>query len=138
MTTTSQETKGAEERLAWEEESGLLRFLSSVHEQVTRFEKTFDFGVAPLPGQPRSIDGSEKSIGSPGFVVLRGNRAVIGRDYCLYSLLKEKTLYGYIGVYADGVIETVRELRPMRDFKEATALLHGWLRELVKASCEKI
>jgi len=52
--------------------------------------------------------------------------------------LKDRVLYGYIGVYSGETIETLRELRPMADFKTGTQALYDWLRELVRASCEKI
>jgi hypothetical protein len=122
----------------WEEKSGLLNFLSKVHAEVARFDNTFDFGVAVLPSPPKSIDGNTDALGSLGFVVLRRNSALIGRDYCLYSVLKDKALHGYIGVYTGEAIETARELKPITDFREAAASLLVWLRELVRASCEKI
>lgn len=122
----------------WEEESGLLDFLSGVNAEVTRFDDTFDFGVSALPGPPQGIDGRADRLKHVGFVVVRRNSSLTGRDYCLYSLLEGKTLFGYIGVYSGGAIETVRELRHITDFRNAKAALLGWLRDLVKASCEKI
>jgi hypothetical protein len=126
------------ERIAWEEESGLLNFLSTVNAEVARFDDTFDFGVSILPRQPQRIDGSADRLKRVGFVVVRRNSALTGRDYCLFSLLQGKALYGYIGVYSGESIETVRELGHITDFRNAAAPLLGWLRQLVKASCEKI
>jgi hypothetical protein len=120
----------------WEEESGLLDFLSRVYAEVTRFDSTFDLGVEMLAGQPESIDGGTDLMKHLGFVILRRNSVLTGRDYCLYSVLRGKALYGYIGVYSEGSIETVRELRHITDFGKARLL--DWLRDLVKASCEKI
>ena len=122
----------------WEEESGLLAFLSEIYSEVARFDSTFDFGISTLPSPPKSIDGRTDVLRSIGFVVVRRNSALTGRDYCLYSVLKGKALYGYVGLYSGGDIETVRELKPMVDFKDSVAALLGWLRALVKASCEKI
>jgi hypothetical protein len=122
----------------WEEKSGLLNFLSKVHAEVARFDSTFDFGVTALPSPPKSIDGNTDTLRGLGFAVIRRNSALIGRDYCLYSLLKDRILYGYIGVYTGEAIETVRELKPMADFREGPASLLVWLRELMRASCEKI
>jgi hypothetical protein len=121
----------------WEEESGLLDFLSKVYAEVARFDSTFDFGVAALPSPPKSIDGNTDILRSIGFVVVRRN-SVLGRDYCLYSVLRDRALHGYIGVYTGETIGTVRELRPMTDFREGTASLLVWLRELLRASCDKI
>lgn len=129
-------SKKPNEVATWEEESGLLDFLSRVYSEVTRFDNTFDFGVEILAGQPESIDGGTGLMKHLGFVIIRRNSLITGRDYCLYSVLRERVLYGYIGVYAGGSIETVRELRPITDF--GTARLLDWLRDLVKASCEKI
>jgi hypothetical protein len=84
-----------------------------------------------------SIDGKDE-IRNVGFVVVRRNGALTGRDYCIYSLLKGKALYGYVGVYSGGAIKTVKELKAMTDFKSGDAALQGWLKDLVKASCEKI
>lgn len=128
----------ADKLAIWEEESGLFSFLASVNTEVKRFDDAFDFGVGMLPGQPESVDDSTVHLKHLGFVVVRRNSALIGRDYCLYSVLQGKTLYGYIGVYSEGSIMTVRELSHMTDFKKAQAHLLGWLRDLVKASCEKI
>jgi hypothetical protein len=121
----------------WEEENGLLDFLSKVHSEVSRFDSTFDFGVTALPSPPKSIDGKTDLLRTIGFVVLRRN-SVLGRDYCLYSVLRERALHGYIGVYTGDTIGTVRELKPMTDFREGTTSLLAWLRELLRASCEKI
>ena len=127
-----------DESATWEEKSGLLDFLSTVNAAVTRFDDTFDFGVSALPRQPESIDGRSDLLKHLGFVVVRCNSRLTGRDYCLYSVLREKVLYGYIGVYSEGSIQTVRELGHITDFRNASAHLLGWLRDLVKASCEKI
>jgi hypothetical protein len=121
----------------WEEESGLLDFLSKVYAEVARFDNTFDFGVTALPSPPKNIDGNTDVLRSIGFVVVRRN-SVLGRDYCLYSVLRNRALYGYIGVYTGEAIGTVRELKPMTDFREGTASLLVWLRELLRASCDKI
>ncbi len=122
----------------WEEESGLLSFLSKIQAEVTMFDKIFDFGVEVLPSPPKSIDGNDDVQKNVAFVIVRRNSAIIGRDYCLYSILKDTALHGYIGVYAGEAIETVRELKPMVDFSKGTASLRAWLRELMRASCEKI
>lgn len=125
-------------KLSWEEESGLIAFLKEVHGEVARFDRAFELGVEPLPSPPVLIDGSADKCRDVGFVVIRRNGLLARREYCLYSLLKEKVLYGYIGVFSEGTIETVRELKPMKAFKTGTAMLYDWLRELVKASCDKI
>lgn len=128
----------ADEVATWEEKSGLLDFLSTVHAEVTRFDDTFDFGISLLPGQPGSIDDSTDLLRHLGFVVVRSNSRLTGRDYCLYSVLQGKILHGYIGIYSEGSIKTVRELGHITDFRNALGHLLGWLRDLVKASCEKI
>jgi hypothetical protein len=125
------------EQATWEEETGFLDFLSKVYAEVVRFDGAFDFGIALLAPPPESIDGNRDLINT-AFVVIRRNSVLTGRDYCLYSVLRGRVLFGYIGVYADGVIETVRELKPLTEFRNGTAILHDWLRDLVKASCEKI
>lgn len=123
----------------WEEESGLLAFLAKVNAEVARFDQTFDFGISLLPALPASIDGNKDLLKGVGFIVIRRNSSLVGRDYCLYSVLKGQTLSGFIGIYnKDGLIETVRELKHMTDFRNGVAGLHDWLRALVKVSCEKI
>ena len=126
------------EQPTWEEESGFLAFLASVCAEVAKFDRTFDFGISMIPSLPEGIDGKKDLLRSIGFVVIRHNRALVGRDYCLYSILRGRTLSGAIGIYADGIIETVRELKPITEFRNAAAVLHDWLRALVKASCDKI
>jgi len=125
------------ESAAWEEKSGLLAFLSTVHAEVHRFDDTFDFGISALPQQPERIDGGTSLLKHLGFVVRRKS-LLTGRDYCLYSVLREQALHGYIGVYSGESIRTVRELGSITDFRNAPAHLRDWLRDLVKASCEKI
>ncbi len=122
----------------WEERSGLLGFLAKVYAEVARFDATFDFGISQLLQLPERIDGRTDLQLSIGFVVIRRNSALIGRDYCLYAVLKGKELAAYIGIYADGNIDTVRELKPMTNFRNGSSILHDWLRDLIKASCEKI
>ncbi|MEJ2684952.1 MAG: hypothetical protein P8Z71_11225 [Candidatus Sulfobium sp.] len=125
-------------KLSWEEESGLIDFLKRVHGEVSRFDKEFELGVETLPSPPCLIDGSTDGLRDVGFVVVRRNGLLTRREYCLYALLRERVLYGYVGTYSEGAIETVRELKPMKAFKTGTAMLYDWLRELVKASCDKI
>jgi hypothetical protein len=138
MAIDSSRKRDIDSSIVWEEESGLLGFLRTIQAEVKRFNDTFDLGVEMLPGQPDDIDGSTEDLKYLGFVVLRKNRALIGRDYCLYSILRGKALHGYIGVYKDGAITTARELNAIMDYRKAQAGLPGWLRDLVKASCEKI
>jgi hypothetical protein len=120
-----------------EEESGLIKFLMGVHSEVLNFDKTFEFGMSPVASPPGAIDGSADEVKNVGFVIVRDNKLLPGRTYCLYTLLKGDALCAYIGVYSGGSIETVRELAPLRDFKKGGAVLLDWLKALVKASCEK-
>jgi hypothetical protein len=138
MTIDTIRVRKAAEGATWEEESGLLDFLSTINAEVARFDKALDFGVSVLPGLPQGIDGGADRLKQLGFVIVRRNSALTGRDYCLYSVLQGKALYGYIGLYSGGSIETVRELGHIADFRNARTPLLGWLRDLVKASCEKI
>ncbi|HET6513575.1 MAG TPA: hypothetical protein VFG09_00275 [Thermodesulfovibrionales bacterium] len=126
-----------DELQTWEEESGLLDFLSKVSEGVKEFDRTFAFGLTYLITPPGEIDGSTAPTGNIGFVVVRDNTMLTGRAYCLYTMLSGKILSGYIGLYSDGKIETHRELKPLKDFTQGKATLYDWLRELIKASCDK-
>jgi hypothetical protein len=121
----------------WEEQSGLLAFLSRVQEEVSGFERTFGFGISNLVVPPQEIDGSTKHITSVVFVLIRNNELLSGRTYCLYSLLSHRELSGHIGLYCSGKIETLRTLSPLRYFSQGRAALYDWLRALVKASCDK-
>lgn len=121
----------------WEEQSGLLAFLSRVQEEVARFERTFGFGISTLVAPPQEIDGSTKNIPSVAFVLIRSNGLLSWRTYCLYSLLSHRELSGHVGLYSNNRIETIKDLSPLRDFRKGRAALYDWMRELVKASCEK-
>ena len=121
----------------WEEQSGLLTFLSRVHEEVARFERTFGFGISHLVAPPQEIDGTTRGINSVAFVLIRSNELLSGRTYCLYSVLSHTELSGHIGLYSNGRIETIKDLSPLTDFRRGRVALYDWLRELVKASCEK-
>ena len=120
-----------------EEESGLIRFLAGVHREVVNFDRAFEFGVSPVASPPGAIDGGTDEVKNVGFVIVRDNKLLSGRTYCLYTLLQGDTLCAYIGVYSGGNIETIRELALLRDYAKGRAVLLDWLKALVKASCEK-
>lgn len=121
----------------WEEESGFLAFLSKVPAEVRRFEESFRMGLRYIHVPPEEIDGSEERAQRTAFVVVRKNRLLPERDYCLYAVLEGRVLEAGYGVYRDGVITTVKELSPLSEFKKAEQTLYNWLRELLKISCEK-
>jgi hypothetical protein len=138
MKTTMDTTKiQGSEGNRWLEESGFIEFLSKVGLEVERFDKRFGFGLRYLNTPPDEIDGDSSISGSVAFVVLRVNRLIPERQYCLYTMLKDKVLYGYIGLYRDGNITTIQELSPLQDFKKGEIQLYNWFAALVKASCRK-
>lgn len=126
------------EQHTWEEESGLIDFLSRVHREVTRFDNTLGFGIEYMAAPPAGIDGKKENLAHVGFVVIRRNNIIPERCYCLYSLLKERMLCGFIGIYDNEEIETVKDLKPIENFRSGSQVLYEWLRELVKASCDKL
>ncbi len=121
----------------WEESSGFLEFLSTISKEVEKFNDTFGFDIQYRVTPPSHIDGNKEIIRKVGFIVIRANRLIPERKYCLYSLLERGVLHGYIGVYEDTAISTIRELPPIRDYKESRVSVYDWLRALIKASCEK-
>jgi len=122
----------------WEEKSGFLDFLSSVPAEVTRFNDSFGFDVHNLVMHPSDIDGDKEMAMKVGFVFEHSNSLIPELTYCLYSLLRNNMLYGYVGVCKNGSIKTLRELKPIKDFKTGQLVLHDWLGQLVKVSFEKI
>lgn len=130
------ERKGYSDSTIWEEESGLIDFLGGVQSEVERFNTKLGFSLKLLVSPPAEIDGEKETVRNLGFVVVRENRLMPERMFCLYSLLEGKTLYGYIGIYRDGSISTYRELKPANDFRN-DLILYDWLRELLKTSCDK-
>ncbi len=122
----------------WEEDSGLLHFLSRVSTEVAKFDSTFDFGISQILELPESLDGRKDQLLSIGFVITRRNIALSGRDYCLYAVLRGGVLEGFIGIFANGNVDTIKALKPMTDFRNGSAVFYDWLRNLVKASCDKI
>lgn len=130
--------KTTEKTVTWEEESGLIAFLSKVPEEVRKFNESFGFGISIKSLLPSEIDGDPDLALKAGFVVSRDNPLMPELRYCLYSLLLNKKLYGYIGLCRNSSIRTVKQLEPVRDFKKGEAVLYEWLRQLVRASCEKI
>jgi hypothetical protein len=132
--------KGKKEyhKLTWEEKSGFLDFLSIVPEEVDKFNKTFEFGITNKVSFPSEIDGNSESSLKLGFVLTRDNPLMPEVTYCLYSLLLNKILYGYIGIYRDRQIKTLKHLKPIKDFRKGKVILYEWLRQLVRASCEKM
>ena len=122
----------------WEERSGFLHFLSSVPDTVHTFNNSFDFGIETLASLPLDIDDDTEIPLHVGFVLKRNNHLLPELQYCLYSVLKEEMLHGYIGLYRNGHMKTLKELQPITDFREEEDMLHGWLTQLVRASFEKI
>ncbi|UCH79596.1 MAG: hypothetical protein JSW20_07495 [Nitrospiraceae bacterium] len=122
----------------WEEESGFLEFLTIIPDEVARFNETFGFDIHNLVNHPSDIDGDRKMAVKLGFVLERYNPLIPELTYCLYSLLSNGMLHGYIGIYKNGSITTLREMKPIKDYKRGQVVLHEWLGKLVKASCEKI
>jgi hypothetical protein len=122
----------------WEEESGLLDFLSSINQETKEFNDKLGFEIEYSITLPLDIDGDTGMPQKVGFVLERNNPLLPEFRYCLYSLLKDKALYGYIGILGNGKIRTVKHLQPIENFRKGKAVLHGWLAQLVRASCEKI
>ncbi len=124
------------EEQGWLEDSGFIEFLSRVGPEVERFERRFGFGLRYLNTPPEEIDGDSNLSETVAFVVLRRNRLFPERIYCLYAVLREQKLKGYIGLYRDGNITTLQELSPIQDFKKGEHQLYNWLSSLVKTSCK--
>lgn len=138
MKTGTDRCRGAASPLTWEEQSGLLDFLAAVGTQVADFERELGLGVEIVPAPPISIDGSRAEIEKLGFLVVRNVGVMPDRTYCLYCLLRGRVLRGFIGLYADGRVSTLRELAPLAQFRRARGKIWDWLRALVKASCDKV
>lgn len=124
--------------ITWEEQSGLLDFLADVGAQVAAFERELALGVELVPAPPISIDGSRAETEKVGFLVVRKAGFMPHRTYCLFCLLRGRELRGFIGLYADGRVTTLKELVPLAQFRGARGALWDWLRSLVKASCDKL
>ena len=87
---------------------------------------------------PIEIDGSADALRNAGFVIKRENPLMPEATYCLYSLLQDRVLFGYIGMCRKGGIVTLKELTPIQNFKKRKGVLYDWFSQLVRASCEKI
>jgi hypothetical protein len=131
------EIKKFEKIYTWEEKSGLLDFISTIRREINTFNEHFEFNIRFLTTQLSEIDEDKEELQRVGFVLIRSNSLVMDKTYCLYSVLRDKKLYGYIGIYKDSSIRTLRELKPIHSFKEGHIVLYDWLRQLVRASCEK-
>jgi hypothetical protein len=134
---TMKEEKTIEGKQTWEEKSGLIAFLSSVNKEVAVFNETFEFGISNMSGVLKSIDGNTGLPLKAGFVLERCNPLLPEVTYCLYSVLSNQSLSGYIGICRDGNVKTLKTLKPIRNFKKGKAVLYEWLRQLVRASFEK-
>jgi hypothetical protein len=130
--------KRLKELQTWEEKSGLLDFLSSISREIDKYNEGFGFGINSMVNLPSDIDGDTDLPLKVGFVLVRDNPLMPELSYCLYSLLKERLLYGYIGLYREGSMKTIKELKPVKDFRKGKPVLYDWLNQLVRASCEKI
>lgn len=129
--------KAPYEASTWEERSGFLAFLSMLPREVERFNQGLGFEISLEASPPVEIDGDKDAVRNVGFVITRRNKLLPERTYCIYCLLEDRALYGFTGVYTDGNIRTIRELRPVRDFGKGRQTLYDWMRELIRASCDK-
>ncbi len=131
--------KTKEKRISREGDPGreYLHFLSVIQREVERFNESFGFELEHIKDPVSAIDGSSSAVQDLGFVLLRQNLLMTGRAYCLYALFTGGTLYGYIGMYEDGRITTLKELRPLVSFQQGKMMLYEWMRQLVRASCDK-
>lgn len=120
------------------EQNELLSFLSRVPGAVNRFNENFGFGIECLNEPVTEIDGDREIVRKAGFVLVRKNTLMSGREYCLYAIFKDGTFSGYIGLNNDSVVTTVKELKPMKGFQKAEQVLLEWMTQLVRASFEKI
>lgn len=125
-------------KCAQEKESGLLRFLDQIPQEVDRFNRNFEFGIRQLVSPVSGIDGNSEAVRRLGFILLRENPLLSERSYCLYATLTGRALEGYIGLYRDGSIVTLKQLSPLVNFHEGEAALYEWMKQLVQASCEKL
>ncbi len=132
------ENKKFEKIYTPEEQSELFQFHSTIRREVNKFNENFEFGIRHLEAQPSDIDEDKDITLRVGFVLTRNNPLIMDKTYCLYSVWRDRKLYGYIGIYKDGSIKTLRELKPVHSLKEGQLVLYDWLRQLVWASCEKL
>ena len=126
------------EKSTWEEESGLIKFLSSVNAEVDKFNSRFAFGIQTMAGVSAAIDDDTQLPLKTGFVLERNNPMFPEVTYCLYSLLKDHELHGYVALCREGRLITLKELQPIRNFKIGSIVLYKWMGQLVRASFEKI
>ncbi|MBF0541996.1 MAG: hypothetical protein HQK91_11170 [Nitrospirae bacterium] len=123
--------------VTWEEKSGFIRFLSSIRSHIKEFNDTYDFEISEIVNPDVEIDGETNQIKETAFILVRRNDSIDDRTYCLYSLFKNRALFGFIGIFKDGMIHTNHELISIKDFrgKKASNIFNVWLTELVKISC---
>jgi hypothetical protein len=133
---TKEKIKAIDDHLD-EKTRGLLEFLSRVSLEVEKFDKATGFEVQCLVSPPVDIDGNTGLINKVGFVIIRNNYLFSDRKYCIYSVLKDMILFGYTGMFKDGKIKTLRQLKPIMDFAKGKMAIYDWLRELIKDSCGK-
>ncbi len=122
----------------WEEESGFLLFLSKIPREVERFNEAFEFDLKILYATPETIDHKKDPIKNLGFLIIRDNPIMPERRYCLFSILKDRILYGYIGYYEENKVVTLKEIGSISNFHNAELSFLAWIKALLKASCDKI
>ena len=111
--------------------------LSILRHEVDKFNSSFGFNIRILSEDPSLIDGSARPSDLV-FVLVREDALLSSRTYCLYAILREQDLRGYIGISRNGSIKTVKELKPLKDYSDIKDALYEWLRQLLHASFEKI
>ncbi|UCF86599.1 MAG: hypothetical protein JSV71_03715, partial [Nitrospiraceae bacterium] len=107
-------------------------------QEVDKFNRHFEFGISQLVSPVSGIDGNSDAVRKLAFILLRENPLLSQRSYCLYTMLTGQTLEGYIGLYRDGSIVTLKQLSPLVDFHEGKAVLYDWMKQLVRVSLEKM
>ncbi len=121
----------------WLLTSGAVELFRLAPEVTSRFNDTFGFNLRYHGTPPERLDGDEQAAASVAFYVVRHNRLMPERLYCVYVIASEGKILARLGYIRDSNIHTIKDLESLSQVKDPQGKLYNWLRALLKASCEK-
>ncbi|RME65042.1 MAG: hypothetical protein D6778_06940 [Nitrospirae bacterium] len=131
----SQATRNTED---WFTNSGVIELFREAPQMTRRFNDAFGFNLKYYGTPPEKLDGDEEAASTVALYVVRENRLLPERRYCLYLRVQPEKISAHIGYVSDGNIITITELGSFSQVKSPQDKLYDWLRALMRASCEKL
>lgn len=122
----------------WFINSGVIELFKQAPLMTGKFNEAFGFNLKYYGTPPEKLDGDENAASTIAFYIVRENRLLPERRYCLYVRVHSERISAHIGYLSNGNIITINEIETLSRVKSPQDSLYNWLRALLRASCEKL